>query len=83
MNAFRYQAIEANGTPKRRRGRFLVLLAIAGISYTLGAKAGRFRYEQIASKWHEFKDRLGRDIRTMTPSDSSDPQVFEQETTSV
>ena len=77
------EAIEATGKPKKRRGRFLVLLAIAGVSYTLGAKAGRQRYEQIRSKVREVKDRLGSNAPTMTPPVSSDHQVFEQETTTV
>jgi hypothetical protein len=76
-------AIEATGKPKKHRGRFLVLLAIAGVSYTLGAKAGRYRYEQIVSKWHDFRDRIGQDVQVTMPPESSDPKVFEQTPTSV
>jgi hypothetical protein len=77
------EAVEATGKPKKRRGRFLALLAIAGVSYTLGAKAGRYRYEQIAARWHDFRAKIGQDIQVVLPQDSSDPKVFDQKTTSV
>jgi hypothetical protein len=77
------EAVEAIGKPKKRRGRFLVLVAIAGVSYTLGAKAGRYRYEQIVARWHDFRAKIGQDIQVVVPPESSDPKVFEQSTTSV
>ena len=44
-----HDAVDAAAKPKKRRGRVLWLLVIAGAAYTFGARAGRERYEQIVS----------------------------------
>ena len=43
------EAVDAAAKPKKRRGRVLWLLVIAGAAYTFGARAGHDRYEQIVS----------------------------------
>jgi hypothetical protein len=43
---------------RKRRGRFLRIIAIGGGAYLLGARAGRERYEQIVDKAKGLKDSM-------------------------
>ena len=65
------EAVEAAGKPKKRRGRVLWLLVIAGAAYTFGARAGRERYEQIVSWLQQIKSgvREGAEIAQAETAD--------------
>jgi hypothetical protein len=56
-------ALERVGEPHRRRGRGLAAVVMAaGGAYVLGARAGRDRYEQIASGWERLRSRGRRSL---------------------
>ena len=58
---------EQNGNGSRRGGT-LAVLVIGGAAYLLGAKAGRTRYEQIASWARRMRDRGSSAMSSMETS---------------
>ncbi|HYJ61265.1 MAG TPA: hypothetical protein VE032_07375 [Actinomycetota bacterium] len=54
-----------------RRGGTIALLAVGGVAYLLGAKAGRARYEQVASWIRGVRERGERAMGEPTSSSTS------------
>jgi len=63
MEIVRHEGDHANGSS--RRGTIAVL-AVGGVAYLLGAKAGRARYEQIASWARRMRERGMSSVDQMT-----------------
>lgn len=67
MEIVRHEGDHANGS---RRGTIAVL-AVGGVAYLLGAKAGRARYEQIASWARRMRERGMSSVEQMTSATDS------------
>ena len=66
MEIVRHEQSAANGSS--RRGGTLAVLAVGGVAYVLGTKAGRARYEQIASWARRMRARGMSSMESMTTS---------------
>lgn len=65
VDLVRHEGLEGASS---RRGGTIAVLAVGGVAYLLGAKAGRARYEQIASWLRGARERGERAMAEQTSS---------------